>query len=172
MATAALAAGGSALSGLLSALGSQGSRRSEVTRPTMESALPVIAAADKKKLKKILKEADKERLYTLLMQPEVMGLMITLGGIYAANHIPFGSNPAETEALQSIAVTASVLLGLGYAGVGDLTTLIVALGAGGFSLLGGVGGPGGGFGSSGIPYNPFSPASAPLAILDYLGITK
>lgn len=148
MATAAIAGAGSALSGVLSALGNQGSRRSEVTRPSMEPVIPSFLAADKKKLKKLEKQINDQRLYTLLMQPEVLGLMITLGGMFAAGYIPFGKKGSEREALQSIAVTASVLLGLGYAGVGDLTTLIIALGAGGFSLLGGLGS--GGSGGSGI----------------------
>lgn len=144
MATAALAAGGTALSGLLNALGNQGSRGSEVIRPTMEPVLPSILAADKKKLCRVEKQIGNQRLYNLLLQPEVLGLLITFGGMFAANKIPFSSKKAENEALQAVAVTASVLLGLGYAGIGDLTTLIIALGAGGISALGGFGGGNGG----------------------------
>lgn len=111
--------------------GSAGSRR-----PVTESAIPVMAAADKKRLKQIRDEADKERLYNLLVQPEILGMVITLGGIFASNRLSFASNKERNAVLQSVATTASVLLGLGYAGVGDLTTLIIAAGAGGGSLLG------------------------------------
>lgn len=134
MAQAAL----SALPAIASAFSSQGRTREISDRPRTESALPVILAADKKKLKKISREADKERLFNLLQQPEVLGLVITLGGIFASQNIPFSSDREKNEALQAVATSASVLLGLGHAGVGDLTTLVVAMGAGGGSLIGSI----------------------------------
>lgn len=118
------------------ALANQSRARSSMERPITGSALPVILAADKKRLKKITREADKERLYNLISQPEVLGLVITLGGMLAAQNIPFSSNKTKNEALKATATSASVLLGLGYAGVGDLTTLLVAATAGGGSLAG------------------------------------
>lgn len=126
----------------------QNQSRKTTDRPVVESAIPGILAADKKKLKKIQKEADKERLYNLLMQPEVLGIVITFAGILAAQNIPFSGDPEANEALKATATTASVLLGLGHAGVGDLTTLIIALGAGGGSLLGSIVGDGNGILSS------------------------
>lgn len=125
-----------AIPAILGALSNQTSRRPESSRPMVETALPVLSASEKKRLKKLMKEADKERLYNLLVQPEVLGLILTLGGMFAAQNIPFSSDPASNEALQAAATSASVLLGLGYAGVGDLTTLLVAAGAGGGSLFG------------------------------------
>jgi len=136
VATAALAGAGAALAPILGALSNQQRATGPGSRPQVESALPAMAAADKRKLKTLQAEADKERLYNLLTQPEVMGLLITLGGITASNRMSFASDRERNLALQSIATTASVLLGLGYAGVGDLTTLIIALGAGGGSLIG------------------------------------
>jgi len=142
MAQAAIAA----LPAIAGAFSNQSRTSAMVDRPRVESALPAILAADKKKLKKIAREADKERLYNLLTQPEVIGLLITLGGIMASQNLPFSGDPEKNEALKATATTASVLLGLGYAGVGDLTTLIIALGAGGGSLIGSVlGSSGSGF---------------------------
>lgn len=127
-----------ALPAVLGAFGNQSSRSTRGDRPKVETALPVLAAADKKKLKKLQTEADKERLYNLLAQPEVLGLLITLGGLAASQQIPFSSDAEVDAALKSTASMASVLIGLGYAGVGDLTTLVVALGAGGGSLFGSI----------------------------------
>jgi len=126
----------SILPALAGAFSNQSRTRGESARPVMESALPVLSAAEKKRLKKLQKEADKERIYNLLMQPEVLGLLITFSGMVAAQHIPFSGEKTANEALQATATMASVLLGLGYAGVGDLTTMIVALGAGSGSLVG------------------------------------
>lgn len=125
-----------ALGGIGSALSNQSRSRQVSSRPEVQSAIPAIMAADKKRLKKIEKEAARERLYNLLTQPEVLGLIITLGGMIAAQNIPFSGDPQKNEVLKATATSASVLLGLGYAGVGDLTTLLVAAGAGGGSLVG------------------------------------
>lgn len=125
-----------ALPAVLGAFGNQKSSRGTTNRPVVESSLPVLAAADKKRLRALKKEADKERLYNLLTQPEVLGLLITLGGITASQNIPFSQDAGADAALKSTATMASVLIGLGYAGVGDLTTLLVAAGAGGGSLFG------------------------------------
>lgn len=135
MATAAVTG---ALSGIGSALASQ--RRNMAPagdrRPVIESSLPVLMAADKRQYSKLRRQAEAERLYNLLMQPEVLGLVITLTGIVVANNIPLSGDPGRNAALRSIATTASVLLGLGYAGIGDLTTLIIAASSGGVSLAG------------------------------------
>lgn len=127
-----------AIPAILGALSNQSRSRRDLDRPTVESAIPAISSADKKRLRKISKEADKERLYNLVTQPEVLGLLITLTGIMASQRMPFSDDPQQNEALKAVATSASVLMGLGYAGVGDLTTMIVALGAGGGSLIGSV----------------------------------
>lgn len=120
---------------VLGAFGNQSKR--VVDRQPIPSAVAVIGAAkDNKTAKRISKEADKERLYALLTQPEVLGLLLTFGGVVAANKIPFSSDPAENDLLQGIMTTASVVMGCGYAGVGDLTSLSLAIAAGGASVLG------------------------------------
>ena len=99
------------------------------------SALPAIAAApDSKRAKRLEKVAERERIYNLLSQPEVLGFVLTFAGITAAQLIPFSSNKIANEAIQASATTASVIMGMGYAGVGDLTTLVVAGLAGAGSL--------------------------------------
>lgn len=136
---------------ILGAFNNQGRRHGAgQDRPKVDSALPILAAAEKKKLKKLQKEADREKLYNLLAQPEVLGLVITLGGLFASQVIPFSSDRETNMALQSTAATASVLLGLGHAGVGDLTTLIIAAAAGGGSLLGSLIGDDGQMGLPGL----------------------
>lgn len=132
MAQAALAA----LKPIASAFSNQSRSRSNIDRPKIDSILPVLAAVDKKKFTKLKKEANNERIYNFLMQPEVLGLAITLGGMYMSNKIRFAKDNIANAALQSTATTTSVLLGLGYAGVGDLTTAAIAVTAGGASLFG------------------------------------
>jgi len=105
----------------------QGQRSRQVTRPAQESALPaIIAAPDMKRAKYVSKQADKERLLNFISQPEILGLGMTLAGIYASQKIQFSDNKAVNEGIQATATSASVLIGLGHAGVGDLTTAIVA----------------------------------------------
>jgi len=105
------------------------------TRPVNESVVPaVIAAKDVKTAKLAIKEAEKERLYNLLMQPEVIGMLMTIAGLVASQRIPFSDNEASNEGLQAAMASASVLLGLGHAGVGDMTTSIIAAVAGISSL--------------------------------------
>lgn len=104
--------------------------------PTASTALATIH--DAKQAKRITKEVDKERLLYLLTQPEVVGILTTLAGIYAANNLTFSDNEGVNAGLRSTATTASVLIGLGNANVGDLTTSIVAGLAGIFSLFGNI----------------------------------
>jgi len=113
--------------------------RKEVSRPEVQSMLPaIVAASDKKTRKQIMKAAREERLYNFLMQPEVMGMALTFAGVLAANKIPFSSNEAENNLLQGIMTTTSVVMGCGYAGVGDLTSLSLGISAGGASILSGL----------------------------------
>lgn len=71
----------------------------------------------------------------LLTDPQIMGLICVFGGLYAANTIPWSDNPAKRGALSALAGASAVLMGLGRAGVGDLTTLGVATAAGVASAL-------------------------------------
>lgn len=125
----ALAAAGSAAIGAGSSLAGslRGQSHKEVSRPASMSVLPVLAQApDMKRAKYISKQADKERLLAFISQPEILGLIMTLGGIYASQKITFSDNKAVNEGIQATATSASVLIGLGHAGVGDLTTAIIA----------------------------------------------
>lgn len=119
---------------LLGAFSGQ-SRRMDQLRPQITSSLPVLASSSPKMFKKLKKQADREQLYNLIMQPEVLGYLMAFGGLMLANNVPFSGNEIKNAALQGIASTLSVALGLGYAGVGDLTSLSIALAAGGASIL-------------------------------------
>jgi len=127
-----------ALAALGGLFGNQ-SRRT-VERQPMPSAIEAMTVAkDTRHLNKIRKQAREERLLSMLNQPEVLGFLMAFGGFYAANNIPFASgvgNEAKNALLQGIASTMAVAMGMGYAGVGDLTGLSVATAAGGASIFG------------------------------------
>lgn len=104
-------------------------------RPELPQTTGVLASIPDKKIARIAaKNAKEERLMYLLTQPEIIGLLISLAGIYASQNIKFSSTGAANEGIQAIATMTSVLIGLGYAGVGDLTTMLAAGIAGGVSL--------------------------------------
>lgn len=131
---AVLGAIGSGASQGLSALSNQSRRTTERPRVPYQADL-IAAAPDNKTRNKIKKAADRDTLLYLLSQPELIGLLVIIAGIYASQHIDFSDSKATNEGLQAIATTSSVLVGLGYAGVGDLTTLLVAGMSGGVSLV-------------------------------------
>jgi len=115
----------------------QQSHREVKDRPSVPSAIAVVGSVkDKKTSKRISQQAREERLWALLTQPEVVGMVMTFAGVIAANNIPFSGDEKQNDLLQGIMTTASVAMGLGYAGVGDLTGLAVAVSAGGASVLG------------------------------------
>lgn len=108
-------------------------------RKEKESIVPLLAVVDKpKKRKQLIDQAREERIWDLLTQPEVIGLVMTMAGIYASQKIRFVANDAANEGLQGVATSTSILLGLGHAGVGDLTTAIIAGLAGVASVIEGV----------------------------------
>lgn len=115
--------------GLTGAL--KGQSRRDLPRPSVESANHALAVVqDKKSREKILQNAREERLFNLISQPEVLGTVLTFAGVLAANRIRFSNDKLSNGLTQGAMSSASVLMGLGYAGVGDLTTAIVALTAG------------------------------------------
>jgi hypothetical protein len=73
-----------------------------------------------------------------------MGLLVVFGGLWAAQKIPWSDNEITNTALTGAASTAAVLMGLGRAGVGDMTTLMLATGAGLGSVAGEISGLAGG----------------------------
>jgi len=133
MVQAAIAAGGTAL---LGAFSNQSRSRVDTNRPDFTSSLPALAAADKKQFRKLKSVADQERIYQLLMQPEVLGFLMAFGGLIAANRIRFSSDNEANMLLQGVASAMSVGMGSGYAGVGDLTSFALASMAGGATVVG------------------------------------
>lgn len=124
---------------VLGALAGQSKRDVARERPQIPSTALALASVDNPKMaNKVLKAAREDRLYSILAQPEILGFIMLLAGIALSNNIPFSSDEAENNLLQGIATTASVVLALGYAGVGDLTALSVAVASGGASILGGL----------------------------------
>lgn len=120
----------------LGGLFSNQSRRN-VERQHIPSAVDSMALAkDSKTARRIAKQQREERLFALLNQPEVLGLIMLFGGIFVANNIPFSKDPEADKFLKAVATTGSVAVSMGHAGVGDMTGLSVATLAGGASLLG------------------------------------
>jgi hypothetical protein len=135
MVQAAAVGVGTALVGALSKQ-SHPVRRTRDRRPTIDiNNSPSVKIA-----KLVKKDNEQQRLYDLLSSPEILGLAMVIGGMYAANHIEFSPDKASNAGLQGTATMTAVLMGLGHAGVGDMTSLSVAVAAGGSSVLGGLGG--------------------------------
>lgn len=137
MVSTALATVGSAIGGAIT----------KQARPARRARAPSriidISSIDNIKIARIAKKDNQEqRIYDLLSSPEILGLVMVLAGVYASNHIDFSDSPAANAGLQGTATIAAVLMGLGHAGVGDLTSVAVAGAAGASSLLGGGGGGG------------------------------
>jgi len=127
-----------ALSGILGAFSGQ-SRNTIAQRPIIPSAIePMAHAKDRRTANRLSKQAREERLLAILAQPEVMGFLLTFVGMIASNKITFSDDKEKNAFLQAIGTLVSVALGMGYAGVGDLTGLSVAITAGGGSLIGGL----------------------------------
>lgn len=151
-----------ALGGLLGAFGSQSRSNAAPAVPRVDTSTSAIAGArDRKAARLAVSNAERERLLAVLTDPQVMGLLTVFSGLLAANHIPWSADPAKRAALSGVAASSAVLMGLGRAGVGDLTTLAVATGAGVASALAGSGGEsallptgGGGFQSGLLANDP------------------
>lgn len=101
---------------------------------------PATTKAERKAAKLALANAREERLFYLLSQPEVIGLVTVFAGLFAANKIPFSPDPPSNAALQGLAATTAILMGLGHAGVGDTTTLSMATIGGTATFVGGLAG--------------------------------
>lgn len=110
-------------------------------QPRMDTSTQAIAQAkDPRTARAARSNADAERLLSILTDDQLMGLMVVFGGLWAAQKIPWADNQTTNAALTATASTAAVLMGLGRAGVGDLTTLMLATGAGMGSVSGDVAG--------------------------------
>lgn len=130
-----------ALAPIASAFANQ-PRRPRAERKSLPSASDAIALSPNIKAAKLaLKNAREERLHDIITQPEVMGWAITILGLFAVQNIPFSEEKVTNEVIQGTATTATVLMGLGHAGVGDLTTAVMAGLSGVASILAGIGIP-------------------------------
>ncbi len=126
MTTALTALAGTALG----ALGSQSRSALATQRHQDQSTLAIAMAKDASTAKAARENADKERLMAILMDPQIMGLLTVFGGVFAATKIPWTGDREANARIAGVAAAAAVLMGLGRAGVGDLTTLGVATAAG------------------------------------------
>lgn len=131
MAAGGIAAAGAALGGLASAFGNQSRGSAGSTAPRSDTSTAALALASSPKMaRELRKNARDERMLAVLLDPQVLGLLVTFGGLAAASRIPFHPDPDTNTKVQGLAAAAAVLMGLGRAGVGDLTTLTMAAGAG------------------------------------------
>lgn len=154
MAAGAIGAIGAALGGVAGAFSKQSHAGAATPGPRQDNSTAALALAkDKPQLRAMQRNARDERVLALLTDPQVMGLLVTLGGLALATRVPFHDNPETNARIQGVAAAACVLMGLGRAGVGDLTTLTMAAGAGTIVGLSGESGalPGTLQGPGGVP---------------------
>lgn len=132
MVQALLGSATTALSGLGSALANQSRQIASRSPGRVDTTTGIIASASNAKVAREAKEnASQERWLYFLTQPEILDLAILIAGLYASNRITFSKdNNIQNELMQSLAMTGSILIALGHAGVGDLTTSAVASTAG------------------------------------------
>lgn len=139
-----VAAVGSALGSIFGAFGNQ-TRNAGTGGPSSPGAridtstAAIAQAPDLKRARLAARNADKERMLALVTDPQVIGLATVMGGLLLANNVRFHKDDAANAAIQGVAASGAVLMGLGRAGVGDLTTLAVAAAAGAATTLGGGG---------------------------------
>lgn len=126
---------------LMGAVSKQTHSPAAAKAPRTDTSTAAIASAkDPRTARAARSNADAERILALLTDDQLMGLMVLFGGIWAAQKIPWSENEATNAALTATATSAAVLMGLGRAGVGDLTTLMLASGAGIGSVAGEISG--------------------------------
>jgi len=87
------------------------------------------------------KTARDERLMSVLLDPQMMGLVTLLAGLFAAQRIPYSDDETRNDLLRGVATSGVVLAALSRAGLGGwqaLAAASVAGGAGGglFDFLG------------------------------------
>jgi hypothetical protein len=87
------------------------------------------------------KSRREDRMMNFVTDPQMMGLITLLGGLYAAQRIPYSDDETRNDLLRGIATSGVVLAALSRAGLGSwqaLAAASVAGGAGGglFDFLG------------------------------------
>lgn len=126
---------GAVVAGLTSAFGNQSrslaAEPQGFAQPRIDtSTAAIVAAADPRTRRAAVRNAREERLYAVLTDPQVMGALVVVVGLLASSRIPFHPDPVTNARIQGVSGAACVLMGLGRAGVGDLTSLVFASGAG------------------------------------------
>jgi hypothetical protein len=79
-----------------------------------------------------------ERLSKLLLDPQMLGLLTLLGGLYVAQRIPYSEDEVQNNTLRAIATSGVVLASLSRAGLGGWPALAAA-GVAGAATTEGVG---------------------------------
>jgi hypothetical protein len=67
-----------------------------------------------------------ERLTNVLMDPQMLGLLTLLGGLYVAQRIPYSEDEVQNNTLKAIATSGVVLASLSRAGLGGWPALAAA----------------------------------------------
>jgi hypothetical protein len=108
-------------------------------------------ASEALKLAKLqARENEKQRLFSLLADPKVLGAVALVGGVYAVEHIKFAEDEGRNQRLKSAALAALIYQALSTAGAKGWPVAVA-------SLVGGVG-----LGSSGggTPWSPLQAGEA------------
>lgn len=87
------------------------------------------------------KTAREERLAKVLTDPQVMGVLTLLAGLYAAQNIPWSQDETRNDLLRGVSTSAVIMAALGRAGISGWPAaaavgLSGAAGAGAFDFLG------------------------------------
>lgn len=126
MTTAIVSALG-ALGGIFAGQGRSGGAPPAAPVPRVDTSTQAIALArDGATARAAARNADKERLYSLLTDPQVLGVACALGGTLLAANMQFHANRTVNGQLRGLTAGSCMLMGLGRAGVGDMTSLSVA----------------------------------------------
>jgi hypothetical protein len=88
------------------------------------------------------KTAREERMMNFITDPQMMGLITLLGGLYVSQRIPYSDDETRNDLLRGIATSGVVLAALSRAGLGGWQALAAASVAGGtggglFDFIGG-----------------------------------
>jgi hypothetical protein len=90
-----------------------------------QSSDPVRVEREKRRTEK------EARVLAVITDPQVLGLVTLLGGLYAAQRIPYSDDPTRNDLLRGVATTGVVLAALSRAGLGSWQALAASGLAGG-----------------------------------------
>jgi hypothetical protein len=72
------------------------------------------------------KTLNAERALAIITDPQVIGLLTLLGGLYAAQRIPYSDDETQNNTLKGIATGGVVLMSISRAGLGGWPALVAA----------------------------------------------